>query len=123
QPLDRWLDHSVGDALFYIAGQKGEEETLFNAFDHARKERYVISRGQVLKIASGEALVQLTLNDMGTLPTLRRSLREHLGTQEAIHFKLLLRSLALCPELKWINVLSDEGHRRWWLFSLLMSAR
>lgn len=120
--FEEWLDRSVGDAMFYIARHAVGDCVFFNAHDPQAQRRYVISpQREVLCVGGGQRDV-LTEASAVAIPALAKSLKESLGTGDSYPFLFLFDSLAACPEILWVRLLS-RGHRYGWVFSFLQAAR
>jgi hypothetical protein len=123
QPFDQFLDRSVAETLFFIAERSKGDHVSFHASDWSSKERYVVLPSRnVSRWRSGSNPVALTLNVAARIPLLRQSLREYLAAYSGYGMLFLLEALVTVPEIRWVSLLT-EGHKPWWIFSLLSGAR
>ena len=118
-PFEQFLEKSLGETLKFVAENGREEDVLCFHTDAGRylaSARYGINHDDLQ--GGGRGYVEMSAADVDADPNLSVSCREHLAQGNASELSSLLRALASCSGLPWVNELSG-GERRWWIGSLL----
>ena len=121
-----WISRPVGAVLFYLAEHARTEQVFFHYYEQdLMRERYQINlKRDVVHIVRGEQGKGTLTERVPSLdaPELAEPLNRYLGRRSTYDLKFLLEALAACEDVACVQLLS-EGHRPWWLFSLLRAAK
>jgi hypothetical protein len=121
--FEPWLRRSVADVFFYLAQNVVGKTTFPSAYDAELRRRYVITeQRQIRRVGPNTAPLNLAMKDALAIPMLAQPVCDYLHRGNSNDLLFLLRSMAACPGLDAVQVLTD-GYRPSWIGSLLHTAR
>lgn len=114
-----FLDQSLASALWLYAENGSQAWPLYFTALEPSLTRYISSPKigvQMHKV--GQSLVNLTRSETCADPFLSTKLQDFLNNSDSFALNFVLRALALCASINWVQQISSEG-RRWWIGSFL----
>ncbi len=114
-----FLDRSLASTLWFYAENGSPDWPLPFTDLEPSFARYVSSPMIGVRMhKEGQHWVDLTRPETFADPFLSTKLQDYLNNSDSFALKFVLRALALCASVNWVQPIS-EAYRRWWIGSFL----